>query len=71
AQKDAAKAATPADSATRPVKDPDTLALERRLSDALGLKVSVSCRANGGQLRIDYSSVDQLEDICRLLGAHA
>lgn len=72
AQKDAARiaqAADPTGSSRRLGKDTDTLALERRLADALGLKVSVNHRAHGGQLRIDYASVDQLEDVCRLLGA--
>lgn len=50
-------------------KDADTLALERRLSDALGLKVAVSHRSAGGQLRIDYRTIDQLEEVCRRLGA--
>lgn len=51
----------------REQKDSDTLALERTLSDALGLEVSINHRANGGQLRISYKSLEQLEEICRLL----
>lgn len=70
AQKDAAGLSRP-DGAQQPAtaadKDPDTLALERRLSDALGLKVAITHRAVGGQLRIDYKSIDQLEEVCRLL----
>ncbi len=49
-------------------KGADTLALERRLSEVLGLKVVVSRKGSGGQVRIDCGSIDQLEDVCRRLG---
>ena len=48
-------------------KDADTLALEKSLSDALGLEVSVSHKASGGFVKISYKTLDQLEEICRLL----
>lgn len=48
-------------------KDSDTLALERTLSDALGLDVTINHRGSGGQVRISYKTLDQLEEICRLL----
>lgn len=48
-------------------KDADTLALERTLSDSLGLDVTVNHKVSGGQLRISYKTLDQLEEICRLL----
>lgn len=48
-------------------KDPDTIALERSLSDALGLDVAVNHRGGGGKLTISYKSLEQLEEICRLL----
>ncbi|OJF91208.1 ParB/RepB/Spo0J family partition protein [Pararhizobium antarcticum] len=48
-------------------KDADTLALERTLSDSLGLDVTVNHKVSGGQLRIAYKTLDQLEEICRLL----
>jgi ParB family chromosome partitioning protein len=48
-------------------KDADTLALERTLSDVLGLDVTVNHKGNGGHLRIAYKSLEQLEEICRLL----
>ncbi|MGA1804656.1 ParB/RepB/Spo0J family partition protein [Rhizobium sp. HT1-10] len=48
-------------------KDSDTLALERTLSDTLGLEVSIAHRGGGGQVRIAYKSLEQLEEICRLL----
>ncbi|OLP60398.1 chromosome partitioning protein ParB [Xaviernesmea oryzae] len=51
----------------KPAKDADTVALERSLSDRLGLDVSVSHKASGGQLKIAYKTLDQLEELCRLL----
>ncbi|TPW27273.1 ParB/RepB/Spo0J family partition protein [Pararhizobium mangrovi] len=48
-------------------KDADTLALERRLGDRLGLKVSVNHRGERGSIRIDYASLDQLDALCHLL----
>ncbi|MEL6503235.1 MAG: ParB/RepB/Spo0J family partition protein [Pseudomonadota bacterium] len=54
--------------ASKPVQDADTLALEKRLSDALGLKVSVNHKPNGkGRLTIDYKTLDQLDDLQRKL----
>jgi ParB family chromosome partitioning protein len=48
-------------------KDSDTLALERTLTDTLGLDVSIAHKGSGGQVRIAYKSLEQLEEICRLL----
>jgi ParB family transcriptional regulator, chromosome partitioning protein len=49
-------------------KDSDTLALERTLSDTLGLDVTINHKGNGsGQVRIAYKTLEQLEEICRLL----
>jgi ParB family transcriptional regulator, chromosome partitioning protein len=50
------------------VKDPDTRALEKRLSDALGLEVSVDHRGEGGTLRIKYRNLEQLDAVLRKLG---
>lgn len=49
-------------------KDADTLALEKSLSDVLGLKVQLAHKGVGGQMRIDYKSLEQLDELCRLLG---
>jgi ParB family chromosome partitioning protein len=73
AQRDAEQGSSPAEietkSANRPEeKDADTLALERSLSDVLGLKVQLAHKGQGGQLRIDYKSLEQLDELCRLLG---
>jgi len=48
-------------------KDSDMEALERRISDALGLKVSIRTRLNGGEVRIAYRTPDQLDEITRRL----
>jgi ParB family chromosome partitioning protein len=48
-------------------KDPDTLALEKRVSDALGLQVSVSHKGEGGVLQIFYRDLEQLDEVLRRL----
>ncbi|MBV9633117.1 MAG: ParB/RepB/Spo0J family partition protein [Methylobacteriaceae bacterium] len=50
-------------------KDADTQALERSLSDALGLVVAVHHRGEGGEMRIRYKSIEQLEALCKRLNA--
>jgi ParB family chromosome partitioning protein len=46
-------------------KDTDTAALEKRLSDALGLAVSVEHHEpGGGRLEIRYKTLEQLDDLC-------
>jgi ParB family chromosome partitioning protein len=48
-------------------KDSDTRALEKTLSDALGLLVTIAHRGETGEVRIRYKSLDQLDDLCRRL----
>ncbi|RST88143.1 ParB/RepB/Spo0J family partition protein [Aquibium carbonis] len=48
-------------------KDADTTALEKLLSDATGLGVTINHRNGGGELRLAYASLEQLDDICRKL----
>ena len=50
-----------------PVKDADTIALERNLTNILGLNVSISSRGQGGSLTLKYKTLDQLEDVLRRL----
>lgn len=52
---------------TRPVKDADTKALEKLLADITGLKVAIAHKEKGGEVRIGYSSLEQLDDLCRRL----
>jgi ParB family chromosome partitioning protein len=53
---------------TSGAKDADTRALERRLSDALGLEVTVDHRGQGGTLHIKYRDLDQLDGVLKKLG---
>jgi len=49
-------------------KDADTLALEKNISDALGLAVEVVHKGeSGGEVRVDYKTLEQLDEICRRL----
>ena len=47
--------------------DADLVALERQLSDMLGLKVQVKHKGSGGAVTLSYSSLDQLDMICQRL----
>lgn len=49
---------------TRESRDADTLALEKRLSDVLGLNVSIHHTEAGGKLEIRYKTLEQLDTIC-------
>jgi len=52
----------------KPIKDADTRALEASLSVILGLAVEINDRGDrGGEVRIAYRSLEQLEDVCRRL----
>jgi ParB family chromosome partitioning protein len=48
-------------------KDADTRALEKRLSDTLGLDVIIDHRGKGGTLHIKYRDLEQLEGVLRKL----
>jgi ParB family chromosome partitioning protein len=52
-----------------PQKDADTRALEGDLSATLGLKVEISHKPDGttGQVTIAYKTMDELDEICRIL----
>ncbi len=52
-------------------KSADTLMLEKRVSDALGLSVRIEQRRGGGTLSIKYRSLDQLDDVLRRLEKRA
>ncbi|MEP2531662.1 ParB/RepB/Spo0J family partition protein [Shimia sp.] len=53
-------------------KDADTVALEGDLSANLGMKVEVDHKVGGesGQLTIQYTSLDDLDELCRILSAN-
>lgn len=44
-------------------KDADTLALERELTDIMGLRVAINDAAGKGSVTIHYKSLDQLDDV--------
>jgi ParB family transcriptional regulator, chromosome partitioning protein len=46
-------------------KNADTLVLEKRLSDALGLVVSIDARGESGVVSIRYRNLDQLDDLAQ------
>ncbi len=49
-------------------KDADTRALEKRLSDSLGFGVEILHRGEGGEVRIRYTTLEQIDRIVALLG---
>jgi ParB family chromosome partitioning protein len=49
------------------VKDADTLALEKRVSDALGLKVTIDHKGERGVVQIHYRNLDQLDEVSKRL----
>ena len=51
----------------RVVKNADVLTLERRLTDARGLTVTIEHRSKGGMLQVGYRSLDQLDEVIRRL----
>ncbi|MEA2856659.1 MAG: ParB family transcriptional regulator, chromosome partitioning protein [Methylobacteriaceae bacterium] len=68
AQKEAENAAAPAKTnGVRREKDADTRALEKDLSDALGLAVSIDGRGERGEVRIRYKDLEQLDALCARL----
>jgi ParB family transcriptional regulator, chromosome partitioning protein len=54
-------------SAPKETKDADTIALEKRVSDALGLTVTISHRDPGGTVQISYRNLEQLDEVTRRL----
>ncbi len=49
-------------------KDADTKALERRLTDKVGLAVDIRHKGEGGEVRLTYASLEQLDRVVALLG---
>lgn len=58
----------PASGPGRPrIRDPETAAVERDLSERLGLRVEITFDGAGGHVRIQYRSLDQLDGLVALL----
>ena len=58
-----------ADKVQKAEKDVDTEALEAHLARALGLDIDIRHKPTGGELRIKYGDLEQLDDLCRKLTA--
>ncbi len=58
-----------ANKVNRNSKDVDTEALEADLARVLGLKVDIRQGLSGGELRIKYGDLEQLDELCRRLTA--
>jgi ParB family chromosome partitioning protein len=54
---------------SRLTKSADIRALEKSLSDVLGLAVEIVHRGTSGELRVRYKTVEQLDALCRKLSA--
>ena len=65
AQERATSAGKVAKARQRGEKDANTRALEKRLSDALGLVVTIAHRGKGGELKIRYKTLEQLDEVIR------
>src|SRR5438445_5018071 len=50
-----------------PENDTDTLALETLMIDTLGMIVAIDHKGQGGELRVSYRSLEQLDELCRRL----
>jgi ParB family chromosome partitioning protein len=48
-------------------KDADTIAMEKDVAAALGLDVDIRHKGEAGEIRIKYSQLEQLEEVCRRL----
>ncbi|MGN6465904.1 MAG: ParB/RepB/Spo0J family partition protein [Rhizobiaceae bacterium] len=62
-----ARAPAARNTAGQPEKDPDTAALEKLLADVTGLNVEIRHKQKGGEIRITYRTLEQLDDLCRRL----
>jgi ParB family chromosome partitioning protein len=63
----AQRAKTPSTATPKPDKDADTRALEKALEDALGMVVAIQHGSRGGELRIRYKTLEQLDSVCHRL----
>ena len=58
---------SPASPARINEKTPDTTALEKKLGDATGVHVAISHRGEKGEIRLNYKTLEQLDELCRRL----
>ena len=64
-----AKDAGPSTPRAKREKDPDTRALEKRLADRIGLTIDIKPKGDGGEVKLRYESLEQLDRLVALLGA--
>jgi ParB family chromosome partitioning protein len=67
-QSAAAAGKAPRAAASAGGKDADTLALESDLGESLGLTVEILDKGGVGEVRIQYKTLEQLDELCRRLG---
>lgn len=48
-------------------KDADTLALEKLMTDTIGMIVTIEHKGKGGAIRVNYRTLEQLDELCRRL----
>ncbi len=53
--------------ALRPIRDANIVALEKELSDVLGMSVTLKGKGESGKLEISYKNLDQLDALCHRL----
>jgi ParB family chromosome partitioning protein len=49
-------------------KDPNVLLLEKQLSDAIGMRVTIGLKGSVGELKLVCGSLEPLEELCRRPG---
>lgn len=52
-------------------KDTDTVALEREMTNRLGMPIVIDSKGKGGRVTISYSSLDQLDELLKRLSKNA
>jgi len=50
-------------------KDADTRSLEADIAARLGLDVDIRHGSDGGEIRVRYTTLEQLDDVCRRLSS--
>ena len=68
AEADGKTAASPS-ARPRADKDADTRALEKRIADRIGLSIDIKHKGDGGEVKLKYESLEQLDRLVALLGA--
>jgi ParB family transcriptional regulator, chromosome partitioning protein len=66
---DLTRGAGPKSKKPAPIIDADTRAMQKSLSEALGLAVTIQHKGESGQVTITYKSLEQLDEIARRLTA--